>query len=296
MISEYIQYLEFEKRYSKHTLTSYRKDLNQFLSYINVYYGDHALESVEHLHIRSWMMNMVENKITAKTINRKISSLRSFFNFLIKKDIISKNPTKKIITPKIGKTLPKYVKEKSIEDTFDYAIKSFENYRNVLIVELLYATGMRRNELIELKNSDIDFGNENIKVLGKGNKERILPINQNLLLKIKDWIDIRNSKIEIVQEDFLFVTNKGKKMYPKLVYNIVKRHLLGVTSLKTRSPHVLRHSFATHLLNNGADLNAVKELLGHANLTATQVYTHNTIEKLKEIYKKTHPKSISKKI
>lgn len=295
-IEKFTEYLEYEKRFSKHTIISYRTDLNQFCVYLKAIYDSLKWKDVTHIHIRSWMVTLIEKKQTAKSINRKVSTLRSFYNFLRKQDIVSENPTLKIVTPKIPKRLPNYVLENQIEKVFDVIpIDDFEDKRNRLIIEVLYQTGMRKNELMNLKDNDIDFGNAMLKVLGKGNKERYIPLTDKLKIKLIKWIDYRKDTLKASEEDFLFQTLKGKQLYPKAIYNIVKSYLSTVTTAEKKSPHILRHSFATHLLNRGADLNAVKELLGHSSLAATQVYTHNSIEKLKEVYKNAHPKSNKEK-
>ena len=296
-IVKFIDYLRYEKRYSDNTIRSYTTDLNQFYIYLKAIYSDLNWEQVSHIHIRSWMVELVNRSQTAKSINRKLSTLRSFYNFLRKSKVVDRNPTLKIIAPKIPKRLPNYVLENQIEKLFDtISINDFTEIRNRLILELFYVTGIRRIELINLKDTDIDFSNAMVKVLGKGNKERFVPITEDIAGKLNNWIELRNDHFKNgLIEDNLFVTQKGKKLYPKAIYNIVKSYLSTVTTAEKKSPHVLRHSFATHLMNRGADLNAVKELLGHSSLAATQVYTHNSIEKLKEVYKKAHPKSDTKK-
>jgi len=292
----FIDYLKFEKRYSPHTITSYNNDISQFSFFIAKTYTGITIDKIGHNHIRSWMVELVNNSISSKSINRKISSLRSFYNYLMKQAIVSKNPTLKIVTPKIAKRLPEFIQERNIAKIFDNIIDGdFEDFRNRLIIELFYSTGIRRIELINIKDGDIDSALCTIKVLGKGNKERIIPFSKNLLLRIERYIKLRAEFFEDSHYDqIFFVTSKGSKMYPKLVYNIVKKYLSDITTSSKRSPHILRHTFATHMMNGGADLNAVKELLGHANLAATQIYTHNSIEKLKEVYKKAHPKSENK--
>lgn len=292
----FIDYLKFEKRYSPHTITSYNNDISQFSFFIAKTYTGITIDKIGHNHIRSWMVELVNNSISSKSINRKISSLRSFYNYLMKQAIVSKNPTLKIVTPKIAKRLPEFIQERNIAKIFDNIIDGdFEDFRNRLIIELFYSTGIRRIELINIKDGDIDSALCTIKVLGKGNKERIIPLSKNLLLRIERYIKLRAEFFEDSHYDeIFFVTSKGSKMYPKLVYNIVRKYLSDVTTSSKRSPHILRHTFATHMMNGGADLNAVKELLGHANLAATQIYTHNSIEKLKEVYKKAHPKSENK--
>jgi integrase/recombinase XerC len=293
-IIKFAEYLEFEKRFSKNTILSYSNDLKQFKVYLKALYNSLELKDITHIHIRSWMVDLVEKKLTAKSINRKVSTLRSFFNFLQRQKIVDSNPTAKIITPKIPKRLPSFILESQIEKLFDtIPLNNFEDTRNRLIIELIYSTGMRRSELINLRDLDVDFSNRMIKVLGKGSKERYIPIAPKMIDKLKAWIALRNKHFADKQCDVaLFLTSKGKILYPKALYNIVISYLSTVTTAEKRSPHILRHSFATHLMNKGADLNAVKELLGHSSLAATQVYTHNSIEKLKEVYKKAHPKSI----
>lgn len=292
-VLKFLEYLQFEKRYSKNTVIAYMNDIKQFVRYMKGIYGQCEWQGIGHIHIRSWMVDLVKNDITPRSINRKISTLRSFFNFLMRKKVLSKNPTLKIIPPKVGKRLPEYVHEKQIQNLFDtIELDDFEDRMNRMIIELIYSTGMRRSELINLTDQNIDYSNNMIKVLGKGNKERYIPISVQLTHKIKTWIGFRDDYFDKKQDaEYLFVTKKGRKLYPKAVYNMVKAYLSTVTTAEKKSPHILRHSFATHLMNEGADLNAVKELLGHSSLAATQVYTHNSIEKLKEIYKKAHPKS-----
>jgi integrase/recombinase XerC len=214
----------------------------------------------------------------------------------MKNDLVQKNPTLKIVTPKIAKKLPEFVQEKNMASIFDNILDGeFEDFRNRLIIEFFYSTGIRRIELINISDNDIDRANRVVKVLGKGNKERIIPLSDDFLSKIDKYLSLRDDYFDNeLPSETLFVTNKGSKMYPKLVYNIVKSYLSTVTTAEKKSPHILRHTFATHMMNQGADLNAVKELLGHANLAATQIYTHNSIEKLKEVYKKAHPKSDKK--
>lgn len=291
--NRFIDYLKLEKRYSKHTITSYLNDINQYRTFLNHFYPDIDLLKCTHMHIRSWMVNLVENQISSRSINRKLSTLRSFYNFLRKSNSEIKNPTLKIVAPKVAKKLPEFVQEKKLELLFDDILEgSFEDLRNRLIIEIFYVTGMRRIELINLVDQDIDESNKVLKVLGKGNKERLLPLSEKLIIKINRYQEAKSEHFgDKLLDDSLFLTDKGKKMYPKLIYNIVKKYLATVTTIDKKSPHVLRHSFATHLMNGGADLNAVKELLGHANLAATQVYTHNSIEKLKAVYQKAHPKS-----
>lgn len=294
--SVFIKYLQLEKRFSTHTIVAYQNDLEQFFLYLLQTYSLTSISEVRHFHIRSWVVQLMENKITPRSINRKLSTLKTFFKFLKKRKKITENPMLKVISPKTSKRLPVVVKEVEMGDLFE-KINFGEGYsavRGEMIMELLYATGMRRSELIQLTPNNIDFYNRQIKVLGKGNKERLIPFAKPLADRLQNYLEIRKDEFALGENAPLFVTDKGKVMYPKLVYNLVKKYLSQVTTVEQRSPHVLRHSFATHLSNNGADLNAIKELLGHSSLAATQVYTHNSIEKLKKVYQQAHPKAKKK--
>jgi integrase/recombinase XerC len=293
----FLNYLRFEKRYSKHTVISYDIDLAQFLDFLNKDYEAVPLKEINASIVRTWLAGLrvgdkqaKKKPLTAKSINRKISTLKSFFKFLIREGIVDSTPMNIIIAPKINKRLPAYIEEKDMQTLFEYV--EFSNDWNgrteKLVLSLFYNTGMRISELINLKISQLDTAYDQIKVLGKGNKERIIPVDKELMQQLKDHIASQPSGN---QTAYVFVTEKGKQLYPKQVYNFVRKHLSGVTTSQKKSPHILRHTFATHLTNNGADLNAVKELLGHSSLAATQVYTHNSIEKLKEVFKKAHPKA-----
>jgi len=290
----FIDYLTVEKRYSNHTLVAYKADLLSFSNYLQQIYSSVGLSSVLHMHIRSWMVYLVHQDIKPRSINRKLSTLRSFYAFLKRNGEISINPTLKILPPKSGKKLPAIIQEKNLDELIKSECPpTYKGYRDRLIIEFLYSLGLRRTEIINLKFADIDQANSAVKVLGKGNKERVLPLSPNLLNKLNLYNEVKIDQFPEVEIDKeLILTSKGKKMYPKLVYNIVTKQLKTISTSNKRSPHILRHSFATHLMNNGADLNAVKELLGHSSLAATQVYTHNSIDKLKEIYKNTHPKAM----
>jgi integrase/recombinase XerC len=244
--------------------------------------------------VRTWIVSLIEQDISARSVNRKLSTLKSYFKFMTKEGLVQENPMPKIQSPKTSKKLPVFVDNESMETLFSAEIFSddFEGIRDRLILEMFYMTGIRLSELINLKDPDIDFYQQNIKVLGKRNKERLIPVSSGLIDSIKKYLEIRNKSIEAVeQNDYFYVTIKGKKLYEKLAYRIVNSYLGKVSTLKKKSPHVLRHTFATHMLNNGADLNAIKEILGHSSLAATQVYTHNTIEKLKNIYNQAHPRA-----
>lgn len=292
-IQPFVEYLKFEKRYSLHTVTAYQADLNEFLGFVNGQFGETDLLTINHVIVRSWLALLKEQGLSAKSLNRKISTLKSFFKYLLKSGVIDINPMAKVISPKIGKRLPVFVKEEDAQILLESLGSSTENWRSLnarMIITIFYATGMRLSELINLKEKQVDFARSQIKVLGKGNKERIIPINDELADRIKEYQQLKREQFETLEE-VLLVSEKGKKLYPKYAYLIVNQHLGRSSTLDKKSPHVLRHSFATHLMNNGADLNAVKELLGHSSLAATQVYTHNTIEKLKDIHKKAHPKS-----
>ncbi len=292
-IEAFVNYISFERRYSKHTILSYSTDLEQFRLFLKDHFGKEEIPSATHIEIRSWMVSLMEEKISPRSINRKISTLKSFFKFMIRKGVVTKNPLAKVLNPKTAKRLPVFVEKTNMEQLLKNIQFSddFEGFRDKTILDILYNTGIRRSELLGLKDTDIDSYNSQIKVLGKGNKERIIPISPQLIESIKNYIHIKKEFVINEQSSSLFVTKKGKPLQPIQVYHLVKKYLSMVTSIEKKSPHVLRHTFATHLMNNGADINAVKELLGHSSLAATQVYTHNTIDKLKSIYKQAHPKA-----
>jgi len=292
-IESFVDYLRFQKRYSPHTVRSYHDDLLQFSHYTELNFGKAKLSEINHNYVRSWLASMKENDISSKTINRKISSLKSFFKYLIKTGALEQTPLNKVTTPKIKKRLPDFIRVDDANKLIT-SLKSTDDWKALntkMLITLFYNTGMRLSELINLKENHVDFVKKQIKVLGKGNKERIIPVNSETIEIIKDYIQKKRKEFGHMDASLL-VTEKGRKMYPKYPYLVVKSFLeQEVKTLDKTSPHVLRHSFATHLSNNGADLNAIKELLGHSSLAATQVYTHNTIEKLKNVYKKAHPKA-----
>lgn len=296
IIQSFIEYLKFEKRYSPNTLISYQTDLLAFFSFTTDAFGDVEISGINHTMIRSWLASLKEAGCSAKTINRKISSLKSFFKYQLKMEAIESSPLTKIISPKTGKRLPVFIKEddtRQLVKTLGSSAESWKSLNAKMLVTIFYATGMRLSELVNLKDKQIDFSRSHIKVLGKGNKERIIPVSKNVLDIIKEYQKLRDKEKDwpANTDGFLLLTEKGKNLYPKYAYLLVKDVLGHTSTLDKKSPHVLRHTFATHLMNNGADLNAVKELLGHSSLAATQVYTHNTIEKLKDIHKKAHPRA-----
>jgi integrase/recombinase XerC len=293
-LERFINYLQFEKRYSPHTVSAYLSDLEQFFAHINQAGQtiNHPAE-VTHHHIRNWMVELMDNQITARTVNRKTATLRKYFKFLLQSDLITGNPASKIITPKTPKKLPVVVETDKLDQLLDSTAFSpdFAGTRDKLIIELLFGTGIRLAELVGLKESDINTYEGTIKVLGKRNKERIIPVNKELKRVMAEYLVLKKSENFDNNSLTLVVTDKGSNAYPKLIYLIVHKYLSQISTQNKRSPHVLRHTFATSLLNKGADLNAIKELLGHANLSATQVYTHNSVERLKSIYKQAHPKA-----
>ena len=290
---QFLEHLKYQKRYSQHTIISYENDLTAFSKFMQKEFADIEIDKIKTTFIRTWLAEMKEDKMASRSLNRKISTLRSFFKYLLKNDVVKVNPVATIISPKMPKRLPQFVEEKDTNHLFsaiEFSV-GFKGDTEKLVLEILYNTGMRKAELISLKEQQIDISNSQIKVVGKGSKERIIPVSKILIDNIKLYIAEKRRLMERGEESFLFVTEKGKPLDPKLVYNIAKKYLTKVTTIDKKSPHILRHSFATHLMNHGADLNAVKELLGHSSLAATQVYTHNTIEKLKDVYKKAHPKA-----
>ncbi len=292
-IQSFLDYLKFEKRYSIHTLTSYKTDLIDFIDFLELKFGGSSLEDINHNFIRSWLAHLKEKGLSSKTLNRKISSLKSFFKYHLKTGTIEATPMAKVISPKIGKRLPVFMKEEDTKKLVEGLNQSTEDWKTLnakMLITIFYATGMRLSELVNLKEKQIDFSNSQVKVLGKGNKERLIPVSKEIAEAIRNYQQLKKRDFAAT-DDVLLVTEKGKKMYPKYAYLLVNRMLGAASTLDKKSPHVLRHTFATHLMNNGADLNAVKELLGHSSLASTQVYTHNTIEKLKDIHKKAHPKA-----
>lgn len=289
----FINYLRYEKRASAHTIRAYRSDLEQCSAYLVDTYHIQAIHEAAAPQLRSWMVFLLESGNAARTLNRKVSTLKAYFKHLRCMGVVQHDPTQRLSRPKPPKRLPMVVGEKQMDSLLDDLpfTEDFEGLRDKTILELFYGCGIRLAELIGLKTTDIDLRSATIRVLGKRNKERIIPMSPLLCRQIDVYLLQRNTTFGSSADKALFLTPKGLPMYPKLVYDLVHRYLSQVTTLEQRSPHVLRHTFATHMLNQGADLNAVKELLGHSSLAATQVYTHNSIEKLKEVYRKTHPKA-----
>lgn len=293
MLNTFWKYLEFEKRYSHHTLVSYQNDLNQFSKFLESQYQAYDLLKAEHRHIRAWIVSLMQEKINPKSINRKIISLRAFYKFAISREAINQNPTQKIKALKVSKDLPQFVQEKEMDNLLNLIDFSddFEGCRDALIMELLYGTGIRLSELIGLKYSDFNIQSKTIRVLGKGNKERVIPFHNKILTRLNIYISHKNKMFSGNGNTALIVSNNGNEAYPMMINRITKKYLNQVTTISKTSPHVLRHTFATHLLNKGADLNAVKDLLGHSSLAATQVYTHNSLDKLKKVFDQAHPKA-----
>lgn len=290
-INSFLKYLALEKKYSVHTITAYENDVSTFQKFMINHIGSADITKVNYHEIRSWIVSLVNSNISNRSVNRKISSLKSFYKFLHKSNQIEINPLLKHKALKIAKKMQVPFSEKEINNVLNSIEEelNFESARNKLIVELFYATGIRRTELINIRIPDVDFSNNTLKVLGKRNKERILPLLPSLKKTLTNYVSFREQLF--IENQYLFLTKKGKKMYATLVYRIINNYFSGVSSKVKKSPHILRHSFATHLLNEGADLNSVKELLGHSSLASTQVYTHSSLGKLKEVYNQAHPRS-----
>lgn len=291
-VQDFLAFIETEKKYSKLTVQAYCKDLEQFFLYVGSNYSLVSDKEIKHIHVRGWLAQLKELNNQSRSINRKISTLKSYFKFLLRQGYIEASPMNKVVSPKQSKRLPNFVQEKNMERLEGEVVfpDTFKGKTDRLIIELLYQTGMRRSEIIGLRTAQIDYSNQRIKVLGKGNKERLIPVSTIMLQSMKAY-EKEKEELQLEPNPSFFCLANGKPLYEKYVYKTVHDYLGHVTTLEKRSPHVLRHTFATHLLNEGADLNAIKELLGHANLNATQVYTHNSIERLKEVYKKAHPKA-----
>lgn len=292
VIQKYISYLRYEKNYSLHTEISYSKDLSQFEEYLNQSFEGIALIDVDADIVRQWMASLVESGVTARSVNRKLSSLKSFYRYLLRIGLIKSSPMKRVVGPKSKKTLPSFANDSDLELILDSELdeSSFSTIRNHTILEVFYVTGMRRAELINLKLEDVDLSANLMKVTGKRNKQRLIPFADELKSVLESYLVCRD-QLEVLNCDNLFVRENGEPMYPMLIYRIIKGYLETISTLDKASPHVLRHSFATNMLNNGAEINAVKELLGHSSLASTEVYTHTSFEELKKIYKKAHPRA-----
>ncbi len=299
MNSEYdtfISYLKHEKRYSAHTVLAYDTDLKQFLDFLQSQYQITAPSEASHFNIRSWIVSLMEDKLDPRSVNRKITTLRTLYRYLVRQRIVQRNPMLKVQAPKTKKKLPEYVDEEKMERLLDPKMEiagDFQSVRNFLMVDFFYRTGVRLSELIGLKVSDVNLFSLTVTVLGKRNKVRQIPITNSFKIILQNYLGLRSDFLNEVGVDspYFFLGNNGNQMYPGFVYRTVKSSISLVSTGKKRSPHILRHSFATAMLNHGADINAIKEILGHSSLAATQVYTHNSIEKLKEVYKQAFPKA-----
>ena len=288
LIKNFLDYLTIEKRYSVHTTVSYKNDLNQFNLYLSESYSGIEFQKVEMIHVRSYMVHLLESKLAKSTVSRKVSIIKSLYKFMKKEQLISSSPIQLLETPKLDSRLPVFLKEEEVVNLFEeFKFEdSFSGKRDKMILYLFYQTGIRLSELIGLK--DVDVRNGELKVLGKRNKERIIPLSNNIQPLIDQYLNLKDELG--FKKKYFFVTDNGNKLYEKFVYRKVNYYLSMVSSKQKKSPHILRHTFATHMLNNGADLNSIKEILGHENLSATQVYTHNTFQKLKSIHKQSHPR------
>ena len=293
MTDRFLRYLAYERRYSAHTLQAYETDLQQFTPFLNEEQADCAIEEASHTQIRGWVLQLMEDGVTARSVNRKLATLRSFYKFLRKQGIIQHDPLLKIQSLKTPKSLPHFVQEAEMDRLLDHVPFSndFFGLRDKLVLELLYGLGLRKAELIQMRTLDLRLEESTVKVLGKRNKERVLPIPKPLLPLLKEYIVAKENSFEAPYAPQLIVTDNGEAAYPMFIYRLVKKYLQYFTTAEKQSPHILRHTFATHLLNRGADLNVVKDLLGHSSLAATQVYTHNSMEKLKKVFDQAHPKA-----
>jgi integrase/recombinase XerC len=292
MLEQFVNYIQFEKRQSEHSVSAYRGDIIQFQDYLSIQYQVDHLHEASHSMIRSWVVELRKNALTNKSIHRKVSSLKAFYKFLRREGVVVQNPTARIVLPKIEKRLPEFLKKDEIGSLLEasYQMNDFVSLRNRLIILLFYQCGIRLSELVNLKEAYVE--NNSIRVIGKRNKERIVPLIPEVKELIEKYLVVKHESFKgEANSTYLIVKNDGNQSYPKFIYTIVNQQLTGHTTLKKKSPHVLRHTFATQMLDEGADLNSIKEMLGHANLTATQVYTHNSLAKIKSIYKQAHPRA-----
>lgn len=291
-IERFTNYLQYEKRFSAHTISAYLQDLQQFQKFL--FQSELNFVDAKHHDIRSWIVDLLDKQAEPRSVQRKLSTLRTFYKFLQREMLLDANPALQVKAPRVSKRLPVFIEDTSLNSLLDNKevfSDGFEGLRDQVVIELLFGTGIRLAELITLSDADINIYEQTIKVFGKRSKERIIPVNVSLMKLMKKYIDEKSSQNFQNLSQKLLVTSEGKSAYPKLIYRIVNKYLAYISTNEKKSPHVLRHSFATSLLNKGADLNAIKELLGHASLAATQVYTHNSVERLKTIYKQAHPKA-----
>ncbi|MBQ4034477.1 MAG: tyrosine-type recombinase/integrase [Paludibacteraceae bacterium] len=294
-IEKFLQYIKYEKAYSSHTFISYQTDMEQFAAFVEQQKGGFNPPEITANDIRSWILSIMDNGVGARSVNRKLTTLRTFFKYMMRQGVLSVDPTAKVKPPKMEKRLPVFLREEQVENLFDefgnVFPDDFEGKRDRILLEILYNLGVRESELINLKDCDFDFNRNTVRVTGKRNKQRYIPFGDRLKKDILAYVDDRNSEVGPVEDGWLLVRKTGEQLYPVLVWRIVEKYISSVSTLSKRSPHVLRHTFATAMLNNGADIDAVKELLGHANLAATEVYTHTTFDRLRKIYKQAHPRA-----
>ena len=293
MLTQFLKYIQVERNYSVQTIRAYGDDLRQFFVFCNIEPNKEGIEQVNHRLVRSWLAHLLNTKHSARTVNRKISSLRSFYKYLLKQGVVANNPMQKIVAPKTSNKMPFFLSQQEADNllnSLDYS-QEFFGLRDLLVIELFYFVGLRVSELVNLKESDVSISNCSVKIFGKGSKERLVPLHPDVLKLLQSYIQQKHNRYPSKQMPYLIVSSTGNKSYPQLLYRIVKKYLSLVTPLEKKSPHVLRHTFATHLLNQGADINAIKELLGHASLSTTQIYTHTSVETLKNAYKQAHPRA-----